>query len=111
MPMYNLIKYSDNYSDTSGSLWSFKREYIDNNANVTSDDNAPSFKYKASLITNTEADGTKKGVKIAVPLKYLNSFWRSLEVPLINCKAELSLKWIGDYVLTTAKIDANVDAR
>ena len=68
MPMYNLIKYSDNYSDTSGSLWSFKREYIDNNANVTSDDNAPSFKYKASLITNTEADGTKKGVKIVVPL-------------------------------------------
>ena len=68
MPMYNLIKYSENYSDTSGSLWSFKREYIDNNANVTSDDNAPSFKYKASLITNTEADGTKKGVKIVVPL-------------------------------------------
>ena len=111
MPMYNLIKYSDNYSDTSGSLWGFKREEIDNNANVTNDDNAPPFKYKASLITNTEADGTKKGVKIAVPLKYLNSFWRSLEVPLINCKAELSLKWIGDYVLTTAKIDANADAR
>ena len=68
MPMYNLIKYSDNYSDTSGSLWGFKREEIDNNANVTNDDNAPSFKYKASLITNTEADGTKKGVKIVVPL-------------------------------------------
>ena len=26
MPMYNLIEYSDNYSDTSGSLWQFKRE-------------------------------------------------------------------------------------
>ena len=77
MPMYNLIKYSENYSDTSGSLWSFKREYIDNNSNVTSDDNAPSFKYKASLITNTEADGTKKGVKIVVPLKYLSNFRRS----------------------------------
>ena len=25
MPMYNLIEYSDNYSDTSGSLWQFKR--------------------------------------------------------------------------------------
>ena len=77
MPMYNLIKYSDNYFDTSGSLWSFKREYIDNNANATSDDNAPSFKYKASLITNTEADGIKKGVKIVVPLKYLSNFRRS----------------------------------
>ena len=26
MPMYNLIEYSDNYSDTSGSLWQFKRD-------------------------------------------------------------------------------------
>ena len=45
MPMYNLIEYSDNYSDTSGSLWDFKRDEIDNNANVTNDDNVPSFKY------------------------------------------------------------------
>ena len=41
MPMYNLIEYSDNYSDTSGSLWGFKRDDITNNANVTNDDNAP----------------------------------------------------------------------
>ena len=74
MPMYNLIEYSDNYSDTSGSLWNFKRDEIINNANVTNDNNAPSFKYKASLIDNTENDGTKKGVKIAVPLKYLSNF-------------------------------------
>ena len=40
MPMSNLIKYSDNYSDTSGSLWGFKRDEIDNNADVTHDDNA-----------------------------------------------------------------------
>ena len=76
MPMYNLIEYSDNYSDTSGSLWQFKRDEIINNADVTNDDNAPSFKYKASLIGNTETNGTKKGVKIAVPLKYLSNFWR-----------------------------------
>ena len=86
MSMYNLIEYTENYSDTWGSLWGFKRDEITNNANVTNDDNAPSFKYKSSLITNTEADGTKKGVKIAVPLKYLSNFWRSLEIPLINCK-------------------------
>ena len=72
--MYNLIEYNGNYSDTSGSLWDFKRDEIVNNANVTNDDNAPSFKYEASLIGNTEADGTKKGVKIAVPLKYLTNF-------------------------------------
>ena len=85
MPMYNLIEYSDNYSHTSGSLWSFKRDDVVNNENVTNDDNAPSFKYKASGIGDTENNGTKKGVKIAVLLKYLSNFWRSLEIPLINC--------------------------
>ena len=93
MPMYNLIEYSDNYSDTSGSLWNFKRDEITNNANVTNDNNASPFKYKGSIIGDTENNGTKNGVKIAVPLKYLSNFWRSLELPLINCKVELSLKW------------------
>ena len=84
MPMYNLIEYSDNYSGTSGSLWNFKRDEIVNNADVTNDDNPPLFKYKANLIGNTENNGTKNGVKIAVPLKYLSNFWRPLEMPLIN---------------------------
>ena len=75
MPMYNLIEYGDNYSDTSGSLWGFKIDEIDNDANVTNDDNAPSFKYKASTIGNTENNGTKKGVKIAVSLKYSSNLW------------------------------------
>ena len=48
MPVYNLIEYSDNYSNTSGSLWDFKRDKIVNNAVVTNDNNVPSFKYKAS---------------------------------------------------------------
>ena len=100
MPMYNLIEYSDNYSDTSGSLWQFKRDEVVNNTDV-SNDNAPSFKYKASLIGNTENNGTKNGVKIAVPLKYLSNFWRSLEIALINCKVELSLKWY-ERLLTAA---------
>ena len=69
MPIYNLIEYSDNYSDTSGSLWDFKRDEIVNNTDVTSDNNAPSFKYKASIIGNTENNGTKKEVQIVVPLK------------------------------------------
>ena len=57
MPMYNLIEYSDNCSDTSGSLWNFKRDEKGNNANVTNDNNAPSFKCKANLIGNTETNG------------------------------------------------------
>ena len=89
--MYNLIEYSNNYSDTSGSLWQFKRDEITNNADVTND-NAHSFIYEANLIGNTEANGTNNGVKIAVPLKYLSNFWRSLEMLLINSKVELSLK-------------------
>ena len=92
MAMYNLIEYSDRYLDTSGSLWNFKRDEIINNADVINDNNTPSFKYKGSLIGNRENDGTKNGVKIAASLKYLSNFWRSLEMPLINCKIELSLK-------------------
>ena len=73
MPMYNLIEYSDNYSDTSGSLWQFKRDEIEENVNLTVDDNhipnnSSSFKYKSSLITN------RNGVKTAVLLKYLSNF-------------------------------------
>ena len=88
--MYNLIEYSDNYSDTSGSLWQFKRDETEGDVELTVDynlvpNNLSSFKDKSSFITN------KNGVKIAVPLEYLSNFWRSLEMPLINCKVELTL--------------------
>ena len=43
MPMYKLIEYSDNYSDSSGSLWGVKSDEVVDNADVTNDDNAPSF--------------------------------------------------------------------
>ena len=74
MPMYNLIEYSDNYSDTSGSLWQFKRDEIGGDDDLTVDaqyipNNSSSFKYKSSFITD------RNGVKIAVPLKYLTNFW------------------------------------
>ena len=76
IPMHNLIEYSDNYSDTSVSLWEFKRDQIDVNLTVDAQhipNNLSSFKYKSSFITN------RNGVKIAVPLKYLSNFWRSLD--------------------------------
>ena len=28
-----------------------------------------------------------------VPLKYLSNFWRTLEMPLINCEVNLKLTW------------------
>ena len=71
--MYNLIEYSDNYSDTSGSFWNFKRDEIINNADVTSDDNAPSFKYKGNPIGNTVADRrNKKRCKNSCTIKIFN---------------------------------------
>ena len=69
-----MIEYSDNYSDTLGSFWGFKRDKVTNNADVNNDNNARSFKYKTSIIDNTEANGTKDGVKIAAPLKHLSIF-------------------------------------
>ena len=42
----------------------------------------------------------QKNATIAVPLKYLSKFWRSLEIPLINCKIELKLKWTKYCVLS-----------
>ena len=95
LSMFNLIEYSDNRSDTSGSLWQFRRDEIIENINLTSNSSS-SFKYKSNLIGNTAADGPnreKEGLKIVVPLKYLRNFWRSLESPLINCKVDLSLTW------------------
>ena len=119
--MYNLTEYSDNYSDTSGSLWGFIRDKEANNANVANNNsdnnnnnnnnnNFFSSKYKANFIGNTKANGTKKVVKIGIPLKYLSNFGRSLEMPLINFKVELSLGWIEECILTTAEIGGNADA-
>ena len=71
--MYNLLEYSDNYSDSSGSLYQFKRdEPPENNGNV-SVDTSSSFKYKSNLLGNAV-----NNVKIVVSLKYLSHFFRSL---------------------------------
>ena len=98
--MYNLIEYSDNYSDTSGSLWQFKRDEVPNNDADLSIDNSKSFKYKAAIVGKTaDAAGGNtfvKNTKIVVPLKYLSRFWRSLEMLLINCKIHLELNWIEE---------------
>ena len=43
-----------------------------------------------------------KNVEIAVPLKYLSNFWRTLEMPLINCEINLILTWYEDCVISSA---------
>ena len=104
MPMYNLIEYSDNYQDSSATLYQYKRDEPPE-ANVINDlttDTSSSFRYKVELLGNPVLDGniTKRSVKVVVPLKYLSNFFRSLEMPLINCKIKLNLRWKKECVLS-----------
>ena len=97
MPMYNLIEYSDNYQDSSATLYQYKRDEppeSDAVADLTAD-NSSSLKYKVSLLGNPLVANNiaRRNVNVVVPLKYLSNFFRSLEMPLINCKIKLNLTW------------------
>ena len=59
MPMYNLIEYSDNYQDSSATLYQYKRDEPPE-ANAIDDltaDNSSSFKYKIKLLGNVTEVG------------------------------------------------------
>ena len=94
--MYNFVEYSAKYSETTESLWfCSKDEVINFNAVIDNDNNFKSFNHKIKLLENTVAqpntinvNGILRNAAIAVLLKYLSNFWRSLEMPLINCKVE-----------------------
>ena len=93
--MHNLNGDSSNYSETTGSLWFYsKDEGISFNANIANSDNFKPFKYKTQLLGNreTQADNPANGIlkkrSNCVTLKYLTIFWRSLEIPLVNCQVE-----------------------
>ena len=112
--MYNLIEYSNNYQDSSATLYQYKRDEPpedDAVADLTAN-NSNSFKHKIKLSGNIHqlaADAARVGrlnVKIVVPLKYLSNFFRSLEMPLINCKIKLYLTWKKECVLSTDAGDA-----
>ena len=103
-PMYNLIEYSDNYQDSSATLYQYKRdEPPDDIANSLSVNNLSSFKYKVKLLgTPAVANNVATlNVKVVVPLKYLSNFFRLLEMPLINCKVKLNLTWKKECVLSS----------
>ena len=89
MPMNNLLEYSDNYQNSTGSLYQFKRdEPPDDNAEVAN--NTTSLVYKSKLIKRTDNNNVNN-IKLDVPLKYVSNFFRSLEMPLVNCKIDLEL--------------------
>ena len=103
MPIYNLIEYSDNYSKTSGSLWQYCKEIpaVNSTGNIIDFDGAngtDSFNFKAKTTGKTN-DDDRINVEIMVPLKYLSDFWRTLEMPLINCEVELILNWSANCVI------------
>ena len=105
MPMYNLIGYSDNYQDSSATLYQYKRDEPpedDAVADLTAD-NSSSLKYAISLLGNPVVANNiaRINVKVVVPLKYLSNFFRSLEMPSINCKIKLNLTWKKECVLST----------
>ena len=113
MPKYNLIEYSDNYQDSSATLYQYKRDEPpedDAVADLTAD-NSGSFKYKVKLLGNVtevagDAAGVRLNVKVVVPLKYLSNFFRSLEMPFVNCKIKLNLTWKKGCVLSTGDGEA-----
>ena len=50
-----------------------------------------SFDYKTSITGGLESNNTEKEVEIALPLKYISNFWRTLDIPLVNCEINLML--------------------
>ena len=113
MPMYNLIEYSYNYAKTSGSLWQYCLDIpaLDNNNAIidfTENNLTDSFNFKVKITAQTGNDGTNN-VEIMVPLKYLRNFWRTLEMPLINCEVNLILTWSSTCVIVSTN-NANQNA-
>ena len=110
MPMYNLIECSDNYAKTAGSLWQYCKDIpARNNGEIVifAENNlTDSFNFKVKITGQTGDDGTKD-VEIMVPLKYLSNFWRTLEMPLINCEVNLILTWSSTCVLVASNIVAH----
>ena len=103
MLMYNLLEYSKNYF-TTGSLWNYYRDEIDNVSGNASE--GKSFKYKTTIVRITTERLARHGtpedayrspqpavptlnVEIIIPLKYLRNFWRFLDSPLTKCEKEL----------------------
>ena len=103
MPMYNLIEYSENYSKTSGILWQYCKEIpaLNNDGAIIGFNgaDADSFNFKTK-VTGQTTDNNKNGniagrvnIEKMFLLKYRSNFWRTLEIPLINC--EIELIWIS----------------
>ena len=112
MPMYNLIEYSDNYSKSSGSLWQYCKDIpaVNNDGDIVNFNRAnatDSFNFKTKITGQINNNGVIN-VEIIIPLKYLSIFWRTLEMPLINCEIELILNCSINCVIINTNVDNHV---
>ena len=84
------------YSITPGILWNYYKDEVNDDANENNDagnyrrnnnktTTIKSFEYKTKIITGTPANTNRLDTEVAVPLKYLSNFWRSLVLPLFKC--------------------------
>ena len=110
-----MIAYSRNYRKTTASLWNYYRDKPNSGAvgNINySIKHSKSFDYKTSITGKLEVINVEKDdMEIAVLLKYLNKFWRTLEIPLINCEVSLTLTCSENCVITSkATREADPDA-
>ena len=68
------------------------------------------FDYKTSITGRLEGKNTEKEIAIAVPLQHLRNFWRTLDIPLINCEINLILTWSKNCLIASkAKRDVDPD--
>ena len=100
----NNNNYSDNYSKISGSLLQHCKDVpaANNNDNIVdfNGSNATdSFNFKTKITGQTNDDTEINNFEIKVQLKCLNNFWRTLEMPLINCEVNLILTWSANCVI------------
>ena len=120
--MHSLLEYSDNFFMTSESLWNFYRDEINDSTNENNHANnyriinkktttSKSFDHKTELIGSTPDNNSRLNAEAVVLLKYLNNFWRSLDLPLIICEIELELTWSKYCVISeisrTPEVEGN----
>ena len=124
MPMYNLLEYSNGCCMTSGNLWNYYRDEVKDSADENNDANnfrmnnnettkCKYFEYKSKLIWRTPNNSGRADTEVVVLLKYLSNFWRTLDLPLINCEIELSLSWsrycVMSEISTVSRAVPNTD--
>ena len=87
-------------------MWNYYRD----EASDSLSSNSESFKYKTSIAEKTlEDNDSLTNAKVVIPLKYLSNFWRSLNIPLINCEVALILTWSKNCVLADMTVNAGVN--